>query len=208
MSHDIITLSPSDAGATLRVMQLELGDFNDKINSMGVVIQNTAAQTYSDPLLKALARAAHDLSQLQYGVNAALYAFAHAFVHVIEQWKKTDAQAAASISFHKPHFEPIRLLPHPARKLHVDTSEMKRCIDYLDSQNGPMRWVFESMDVTIKDSAHYWRGHSGDLTRQNWKRHLYPLMEKSVRTVNKVVDVMTEEMQALKRRDTSNFVGR
>lgn len=207
MSHDIIMIDPSDANATLRVLHMELGDFNGYIDSMGILMKHIAAETYSDPLLKALARAAIDMSRLQYGVNAALYAFANAFVHVIEQWRKTDAHASASVSFDKPRFEAIHLLPHPAHRLHVDTVKMKRCIDYIDQHNGSMRNVFDDMDFSIKDSARYWRGHSGDQTRHNWQRHLEPLVTETVRTIGKVVDLMTEELIALMIRDAARFPG-
>jgi hypothetical protein len=71
-----------------------------------------------------------------------------------------------------------------------------------------MKQHFEEMDVAIQDSAHFWRGHSGDQTRHNWKRHLHPLMEKTDKTIYKIVDFMTDELHAVIKRDAANHPGR
>lgn len=207
MSHDIITLDPAKAGQTLLQMQNTLEKFNNNLYETGSAIEFTSSITSSDPLLEALRLAAHDLTELSHAVNAAIYAFSHAFVHVVEQWKKTDAKHAASVFFSKPHPVEFRVLPRSAEKLLVENKKISALIDRIYISGVTMGSDFESMDTLIKESAHYWRGHSADQTRHNWKRHLEPLMEKTDKTIEKVCYMMREELMAFMKRDATNFPG-
>lgn len=208
MSHEIITLEPAKAGETLLLMQNALGNFNDTLYTIGLELQNTSASTYSEPLLKALDLSTRDLNEMGHAVNAGIYAFSHAFVHVIEQWKKTDARMASAVSFDKPQFEELRVFHHAPRLLHVQIPEMKKVIETISFNNIFLKTYFESMDTLMKDSVHYWRGASADQTRQNWKRHLDPLMDKTEKTINKVVNIMTDELNDFIKRDANNFPGK
>jgi len=205
---DEIYLQPAKAGETLLQMQNLLKDFNKQIHEMGAIIKTNAAVTYSEPLLKAMTLAAHDLNNLGHAANAAIYAFSHAFVDVIEEWKKTDAQAAASVSFSKPHLEDIRLVTHASRKLHVDIEKIKIFITHLDGCNDILKSHFDDMDALIRDSVHYWRGDSASHTRETWRRRLEPVMDNTYKTVQKVVEIMREELHAFIKRDAQNFPGR
>lgn len=150
----------------------------------------------------------NDLNEMGYGVNAGIYAFSHAFVQVIEQWKKTDARMASAISFEKPQFEGFRLYHHAPRLLHVSVKDMKKVIEDISWNNMFLKDHFNLMDTIMQDSAHYWSGHSGDQTRQNWKRHLEPLVTKTEKTINKVVTIMNEELASFIKRDATNFPGK
>lgn len=205
---DVIKLEPAKAGETLTEMQHLLKEFNDELYTINSELRSLSVITYSEPLIKAMTQANHDINNLGHAVNAAIYAFSHAFVHVIEEWKKTDAQAAASISFEKPDFEDIRLLHHQAIKVQVEISEISHCIDNIDISEDHLESLFEKMDNLMKASAHYWQGHSANQTRHNWKRHVEPLKEHTVKTVLKAVEIMSHELTAFMKRDASNFPGK
>ena len=205
---DEIYLKPAKAGETLLNMQGHLKQFNDHLHEMGSIIKTNAAVTYSEPLLKAMTQAVHDLNKLSHAVNAGISTFSHAFVQVIEEWKKTDAQAAASVSFTKPHFEDIRLVTHSSQKLHVDIESIKILVTRIDTDNTILKSHFDDMDTLIHDSVHYWRGDSASHTRETWRRRLEPLMDETAKTVQKVVNIMNEELQAFVKRDAQNFPGR
>jgi hypothetical protein len=207
MSHDIITLNPAQAGETLLEMQRLLEIFNDNLYETGSAIIFTSSITYSDPLTKALSLAAHELTDLGIAVNAAIYAFSHAFVQVIEEWKKTDAQAAAGVFFRKPHPVEFRVLHRSAEKLLVQNNKIEILIDRIYLNGRSMGIHFDHMDTLIKESARYWRGHSADQTRHNWRRYIEPLMDKTDATIEKVCDTMREELREFMKRDARNFPG-
>ena len=205
---DSIYLEPAKAGQTLLQMQNTLKKFNDEIREIGVQLKSTALITYSEPLTKALGHTSQELNNIGHAVNAGVYAFSHAFVNVIEEWKKTDAQAAASISFKKPHFEDIHLVYHKAHKLHVSPMDMLKGINTIEDGGGMLRNYFEDMDDLIRDSVHYWRGESASHTRESWRRHIEPLKESTVKTVVNVAEMMREELGAFMKRDSQNFPGK
>jgi hypothetical protein len=207
MSHDIITLNPAEAGITLLDMQELLEKFNDKLYETGSAIEFTTTITYSDPLIKALGRSVHELTDLGRGVNTAIYAFSHAFVQVIEQWRKTDAKSAAGVFFRKPHPVEFHVLQRSAEKLLVRVDKIDFLIERIYLSGRSMGIYFDQMDNLIKESARYWRGHSADQTRHNWKRYLEPLMDRADATIEKVCDTMREELREFMKRDARNFPG-
>lgn len=205
---DEIYLEPAKAGQTLLQMQNTLKKFNDQIHEIGVQLKSTANITYSEPLTKALGQAAHNLNNIGQGVNSGVYAFSHAFVNVVEEWKKTDAKSAASVSFKKPHFEPIHLVYHKARKLHVHPIDMIKGIDTIEDGGTVLKNQFEEMDNLLRDSVHYWRGESASHTRESWRRHIEPLKESTAKTIQTVANMMRDELQAFINRDSQNFPGK
>jgi hypothetical protein len=125
---DKIYLEPAKAGETLLHMQGLLKNFKDYLYSINMELRSISVVTYSEPILDAINLASHEINNLGQAVNAAVYYFCQAFVHVIEEWKKTDAQHAASVSFDRSDFEVIRLLPHSSTKIYVDISEFSHII--------------------------------------------------------------------------------
>jgi hypothetical protein len=210
MSHNIITLDPAQAGETILELQDTLMDFNHQIHEIGVQLIRTAAITYSAPLTKALGQAAQSLNNIGQGVNAAVYAFSHAFVRVIEEWKKTDAQQAASITFKRTDFESLhlRLIFHKAHKLHVSPYDMLKVIDAIEEGDVYLNKHFDKMDMLLLNSTHYWMGESAEQTRHSWKRHVKPLQENTTKTIQNVSEMMREELQAFMNRDSQNFPGK
>jgi hypothetical protein len=210
MSHNIITLDPAQAGETILELQDTLDSFNHQIHEIGVQLLRTAAITYSAPLTKALGQAADSLNNIGQGVNAAIYAFSQAFVRVVEEWKKTDAQQAASIYFKKSDFESmhIHLVFHKAYKLHVSTNDMLKGIDAIEDGGVYLNKYFDKMDNLLLNSIHYWMGESAEQTRHSWKRHVKPLQENTTKTIQNVSEMMREELQAFMNRDSSNFPGK
>jgi hypothetical protein len=210
MAHDVIKMEPAKAGETVYTMQGHLQDFNYVLYNMGLALQNISASTSSEPLLKAMDMSVLDLNKLGQGVNAGIYAFSHAFVQVIEQWKKTDAMAASGLLFsiQKPQFEEFRLFHHAPLLLHVHIADVKNVIEDLSLKNTLLKVQFDLMDTIMNESKNYWQGQSGDQTRQNWKRHLTPLAEDTEKTVNRVVNIMNDELAAFIKRDATNFPGK
>src|SRR5689334_3064174 len=106
---DAIKLEPAKAGQTLFHMQSLLEKFKNYLYEINTELRNISSINYSEPILDALNLATREVNNMGQAVNAAVYYFSQAFVHVIEQWKKTDAQHAASVSFARSDFEIIKL---------------------------------------------------------------------------------------------------
>lgn len=205
---DKIFLNPAKAGETLLEMQHLLEDFNKQIHEMGGIIKTNAAVTYSEPLLKAMSLVAHDLTNLGHAVNAGVSTFSQSFVEVVEEWKKTDAHAAASVSFSRPHFEDIRIPHHSSHKLHADIEKIKGLITHLDGCNDILKSHFDDMNTIMNDSINWWDGESASHTRVTWEIRIVPLMDETYKTVHKLWEMMDEELRAFIKRDAHNFPGR
>jgi hypothetical protein len=204
---DAIKLEPAKAGQTLLHMQNLLKKFKDYLYTINMELRSISVVTYSEPILDAINLASHEINNLGQAVNAAVYYFSQAFVHVVEEWKKTDARHAASVSFERSDFEIIKLLPHSSTKIYVDIDDFSRIIHTIGESRRHVKTTFQEMDDLIKASHHYWQGHSGDQTRDKWKRLLEPLVTATLASIADVETSINDEIFAFMKRDASNWPG-
>lgn len=204
---DAIKLEPAKAGQTLLHMQSLLEKFKNYLYEINTELRNISSINYSEPILDALNLATREVNNMGQAVNAAVYYFSQAFVHVIEQWKKTDAQHAASVSFARSDFEIIKLAPHPSTKVYVEISEFSLIIQHISGVRHKVQKTFQEMDNLIKASQHYWHGQSADQTRHKWTSLLEPLVSVTLKSIAEVETNINDEINAFLQRDASNFPG-
>jgi uncharacterized protein YukE len=187
-------------------MQGLLGKFLREIELIGDDIIYLATIMSSKPIRALMYQSAFELTDLGFGVRSGIAVFAQAFVEVVERWKKTDAKAAASVSFDSPSFEGFVVPERETDRLEVNLKVLQRFMENIGEKHVRLEFYFDDMDKMMEESKRYWQGQAGDLTRQRWKTYLEPQREKTKHTLNMLVGALFDEHEALKKRDSTNFV--